>query len=241
MENIFDLPTDTDVTIDQTVDYLDQLVGEGKKFKSPAELAKGKAESDRYIELQKSEVARLKQELAARESVEALITKMKSVSQTPTEPNISPTPGADQNVLDDSSLEARLLSILEKRDATRLTETNVSKVERILGEQFGAKENVQSVLSHKAKELGMTGKQLQQIAETSPEAFLKLIDANVPHTPMAGAAPRSGVNTTANQTSGLRNAAFYEKMKRENPKQYFDSKTTVQQLKDARELGDKYY
>lgn len=87
----------------------------------------------------------------------------------------------------------------------------------------------------------MTGKQLQQIAETSPEAFLKLIDANVPHTPMAGAAPRSGVNTTANQTSGLRNAAFYEKMKRENPKQYFDSKTTVQQLKDARELGDKYY
>lgn len=239
MENIFDLPTDTDVTIDQTVDYLDQLVGEGKKFKSPAELAKGKAESDRYIELQKSEVARLKQELAARESVEALITKMKSVSQTPTEPNISSTPGADQNVLDDSSLEARLLSILEKRDATRLTETNVQKVTRILDEQFGA--DVPIVLTHKAKELGMTGKQLQQIAETSPEAFLKLIDANVPHTPMAGAAPRSDVNTTANQTSGLRNAAFYEKMKRENPKQYFDSKTTVQQLKDARELGDKYF
>lgn len=241
MENIFDLPTDTDVTIDPSVDYLDQLVGEGKKFKSPSELAKGKAESDRYIEFQKTEVARLKQELAARESVETLITKMKSVSQTPTEPNVSSTPGAGSEVLDDSSLEARLLSILEKRDATRLTETNVSKVERVLGEQFGAKENVQAVLNKKSRELGMTGKQLQQIAETSPEAFFKLIDADVPHTPMAGAAPRSGVNTTANSTTGLRNAAFYEKMKRENPKQYFDAKTTVQQIKDARELGDKYF
>lgn len=52
MSNLFDTVSDDEiVTLDDSVDYVAELVGEGKKFREIKDLAKGKVESDRYIEV----------------------------------------------------------------------------------------------------------------------------------------------------------------------------------------------
>lgn len=239
MDNIFDLPTD-DVTIDQEVDYVEQYVGENKKFKDVAGLARGKAESDKYIDVLKKKYEELQRELNSRESVEAMITKIKTPAQEAQQSQQQAVTPAGQTQ-DDDSIEARLEALLNKREATRSSETNLQTVTRVMTEQFGPEATL--VLAKKARDLGMTGSELQAIAQRNPQAFFKLTDiSQEAPIPQGSSMPRSSVNSTAQQTvGGLKNDAYYQKMKRENPKQYFDPKTTVEQIKMAKELGDRYY
>lgn len=239
MDNIFDLPTE-DVTIDQEVDYLEQYVGENKKFKDVPSLAKGKAESDKYIEVLKNKYDELKRELDSRESVETLITKIKGTTQETQQTQTQSAPPVTQTN-DNDSIEARLEALLARREATRSSDTNLQTVNRIMTEQFGQEATL--VLAKKARELGMTGPELQAIAQRNPQAFFKLTDISTEaNVPMGSSMPRSSVNSTAQQTSGgIKNDAYYQKMKRENPKLYFDPKTTVEQIKSAKELGDRYF
>src|SRR6478752_10635011 len=61
--NILDNTNQPDpVQIDPNKNYLEELVGEGRKFKSPEELARGKAESDLYIEHMKGRMDELRQD-----------------------------------------------------------------------------------------------------------------------------------------------------------------------------------
>jgi len=50
-ENLMADQPDTIDTIDPSKNYLAELVGEGKKFKTQEDLARGKAESDAYIKI----------------------------------------------------------------------------------------------------------------------------------------------------------------------------------------------
>ena len=49
-ENLLDAALDLD-TVDPNKNYLTELVGDGKKFKTQEELARGKYESDLYLSL----------------------------------------------------------------------------------------------------------------------------------------------------------------------------------------------
>src|SRR5882762_1576622 len=46
--------------LDSNKAYLEQLVGEGKKFKTAEDLARGKAESDSFIEIMKARMDELR-------------------------------------------------------------------------------------------------------------------------------------------------------------------------------------
>src|SRR5690242_15072647 len=61
---------------DPNADPLELLVGEGKKFKTPQDLAKGKMESDKFIVQLQKEQAALREELNKRLSVEEFVEKM---------------------------------------------------------------------------------------------------------------------------------------------------------------------
>lgn len=238
MTNIFDVvPQEEVVTIDENVDYVAELVGEGKKFKEVKDLARGKVESDRYIDILKKKNDELIKELNTRTSLDTFLDQMKAQKETnshvaePVQPN-----GQQTQALDDSSLEAKLNDLLARREAQRTQETNVDKVTRVLTEQYG--NDAQLVINHKAQEVGMSPKELQQLASRSPQAFFKLVGVSesAPQS-QHPVAPRSGVNSLAQpQSSGLRDSKYYENMKRTDPKKYFDDKTTVAMMRDRAEL-----
>ena len=243
MDELFqEVNTDEVVTIDENADYLAELVGEGKKFKTPHDLARGKAEADRYIEVLKAKMADLEKEVNTRKSLEAFKTELEALKNpAPVETPIVSTPDTPQ-ALDESRLESLLEQLLQKKEVQRARETNAQKVSRVLEENFGPK--AQAVLNEKARELGMGLSELKGIAQTSPAAFFRLVGAqegNSRPAPISGI-PTGSVNVGAPESITARGKSYYEKLKREQPKLYNDPKVTSQMIQDMAKLGrERFY
>lgn len=230
------------VTIDQNADYLAELVGEGKKFKTVHDLARGKAEADRYIELLKKQNEELKKEVNTRTSLDSFKTALEELRKPaqPTQVESQPlsTPDSQAPKFDESSLEALVESVLQKKEAQRAQETNAQKVSRVLEENFGS--NAQAVLNQRARELGMSLSDLKEISLRSPQAFFRLVGAQegAQRPANTGAVPFGSVNLDApTQISPVRGRSYYERMKREQPALYNDPKTTTAMIQDMARLG----
>ncbi len=237
MEDIFaELASDEIVTIDDSKDYLSELVGEGKKFKDPQSLAKGKAESDAYIALLLKQKDELVKELNTRTSLDGFLDKMKSQREAPA---VVDTPVTEVAQLDDATLEQKLADLLSKREAQKTSETNAERVKRVLLDQFGDKAQV--LINNKARELGMSTQDLKSLATRSPSAFFTLVGVQENQERQAAGSPvaRPSVNSFATPVSQVKNRAFYEKMKRDDPKKYFAPATTSEMMRSMAECRDK--
>lgn len=232
---------DDDITLSDDVDYFAELVGDDKKFKDPKALAKGKAEADRYIELLKKQLADANAELNTRTSLDSFLTQMKDKpqGQAPVQPSPVP-PASDIGALDESKLEERLMQILAKREAAKMSETNTERVTRVLSEQLGS--NQSTFIKQKSAELQMPVAELEAFAIKSPAAFFRLVGISEER-PNNGnpVVPRSGVNSSSvPSTGGVKNKAYFEKLKQTDPKTYRDPKTTGEMMRamaDCRARG----
>lgn len=238
MENIFDVTTDDIPTMDENVDYVEQLVGEGKKFRDLQGLARGKAEADATIEMLKKKADELQQELKTRMTFADLLTELKGNKAPQQEDVVTPPSEPQHSKLDDSDIETRLEKILAEREAKKTHETNVEKVKRVMIEQFG--DDTSLVIKKKAQELNMSPADLQDLAVRSPSAFFSLVGVAPERSGDSFSAPRNQVNL-GNQQTGVRNAKYYEQMKRVDSKKYFSNETTTQMIKDRATLGAKFY
>lgn len=234
MSDIFEVVTEPEVTMSEDVDYYTELVGEGKKFKSEKDLARGKAEADQYIELLKKKNDELLKELNTRTSLDAFLDKMKT-KEEPIVPEVAAPQGGDKAALDDSEIEQRILKALEQREASKAQETNIERVTRVMQEQFG--DSTQLVINKRAKDLGIPVNELKVMAAKSPSAFFTLV--GISETPTPGQAPaiaRSGVNNSGSPVAaGVKNKAYYDKLKLSDPKKYFDQKTTTEMMRSMAE------
>lgn len=243
--NLFEtLEPEDHPTLDETKNYLEELVGDGKKFKTVDDLAKGKALADQTVEILKTRLDETRKELETRMSLETFKTELEALRKQPSPPTEQEDVLPDvqkQELLNDSKLEALVDSLLERRDQKRRAETNIEKVSRVLQENFG--DQAKLVLNRKAQELDVPLADLQSIAVKSPTMFFQLIGAS--ETPQQGQrpiVPKSQVNLNPPQNfSPSRGRSYYERLKRENPKEYFDQKVTVQMMKDMAALGKEKF
>lgn len=235
MDDLFaPLPTDAP-TLDDQKDYFADLVGEDKKFKTPQELAKGKAHSDMFIEVLKKKADDLQAELKTRMSLEQFMTQM--AERKPAEP-AQPvlTPDTHPANLDAQSIEALVAEAIARREASKISETNKDRVSRVLQEQLG--DQAQRAVNLKAQTLGMSTKDLQDLAVRSPQAFFGLMGINEgPRETFNTRVPVNTVQTNQQPNSGLHGKSFYEAMKRNDPKKYMSNETTVSMVKDMEKLG----
>lgn len=240
MDDLFVEQTTTTETIDEGRNYLEELVGDDKKFKSVEDLARGKAEADAYIQTLTQRLDEQKNQGATLSSLKELLSEIKTKrEETPKEePQPSVTPDAGTQV-DPNTLKELLESMLNEREQTRVRETNSQKVQRVLEENFGAQAT--AVLNQKARELGMSLNELKDLSMKTPTAFFRLVGAQEGAQKPAVGVPlaQPGIRTASpSQTSqGARGKSYYDNLKRTNPKLYFDQKTTVQMHKDMQALG----
>lgn len=240
MDDLFSTVSDDTVTSDESVDYFNELVGEGKKFKSEKDLARGKWESDQYIARLKEQLEKTKEELSKRAAMEELYSKLKSDGNATRQDELPVTP--DRQGVNEDELEAKVSALLEKREKERSLETNMGRVTRVLEETFGNSNAANSALNKVARETGMSMNDIRDLAQRSPDAVFKLVGITEgTRTPAAPTAPRGTVVTGLGNSGSVRNAAYYERMKVTDPKKYFSDATTVEMMKDRRTLGDKYY
>lgn len=233
MSDIF-TPVDEDQVIAEN--SYERLVGEGKKFKDNEALARSKEESDRFIARLQAELEEAREATRKSLTLEEVQTKILEAVKTPVAPPQPPeTPPAKTG---EDSIENIVSSLLEKKESERLAKTNREKVTEALRQKFG--NDVQLHLNQKAKELNLPLDYLAKVANDSPAAFFRLIGLeNTAPTPTAPA-PRSSVSSPAPAQSGVRNKAYYDKLKATDPVKYFSQEVRMQQYKDMTALGDNY-
>jgi hypothetical protein len=237
----------TEPQIDQTKNYLEELVGEGKKFKSPEDLAKGKFHSDQMIEIQnrrldemRADYLALKADYDARAKLEEIMDQYKNSSQKPSNEHPVKTE-IQQPLYDPKQIEAQIAEQVRRLKSDEIQEQNFNTVRKTLTERFG--NNYKNVLKQQAVELDLSDEAVEALARRSPKAFFKTFGLDTPvQTDTFQTPPQSSVRSDnfKPQNTKKRTWSYYQELKKSNPTAYRDPKTATQMIKDYEELGQAF-
>lgn len=211
--------------------YIEELVGEGKKFKSIEDLAKGKLTSDSYIKVMERQQDELRQmylkereENIARAKIEDLLNQSRLTSNENPVKEVSPSPPP----VDIESLLDRKLS---ERERERTAQDNFKTVQSKLREVLG--NNYQETLKQQMQDLDLSLDYINDLARKSPKALFKTL--GIDDTPMMKdpfrAPPRSS-NTFSPTGEKKRTWTYYQEMKKTDPSRYASRETNIQIQKD---------
>ena len=219
------------------VEQLVTLKGNGK-FADPEVTAKSKIESDNHIANLEKQLEELRSDLDNRLSAEDVLKQveekstqlsslMEKASQVPTDTKVDPT-----------ELENLIQNSLSKREAQSARERNLTQAQEKATELFG--EALDSTVTTKAQELGLSVEDMLETAAKSPVAFLTMLGTPSGPSPSV---PRNQVNTASESFSGAntRDYNYYSAMRKENPKAYYTPKVQMQMQRDSIALGDKFF
>jgi len=217
------------------------LVGEGKKFKSPEDLAKGKVEADRFIAQLQSELAELRNEGATRARLEEIVDRLTSqeraqegLNQEPNQRSFESPNSQPQS--SQADIERLIDQRITKREQRQTAEQNKRTVIDNLKQTFGS--DYLAKLEARRAELGLEQSEMDNLAARSPNAFMALVAPNQkPQSPSAP--PSSQVSTQAllNNHQASQAApgtkAFYDALKKSDPNRYWSTEVQWQMHKDA--------
>lgn len=232
--------------LDPSKDYFSELVGEGKKFKDEKALARGKYEADQTIEHFKKIQDEMRKDLLeaqAREKAGATLQeiydrldKAQKTEHTSSTPNVNTSPTSlTPDEVKNLSRKEYLQLMAEQKE-----KENFDKVQVKLRERLGP--NFQASLNEQREALGLTAEEINAMAKRSPEVFFRTFGLNQqPQQDNFNAPPR---NTQRNDTFAPRTEkrtwAWYQELKKRDPKAYWDPKIVTQRLKDAQDLGPEF-
>jgi len=231
-----DLLADTPV---EPKNFLAELVGPDKKFKDPEALARGKYEADRFIEIKNkqyddlvSEYGKLLDESKQRAKLEEVISDLETKLASST----TPIAKADPQPKDPIDIDSILDKKLSERERANKQQANYDTVRTKLKEQFG--DNYAPVVRKRIEELGLSPEQFNQWAREAPTAVLNALGTNQPREGFE-APPRSN-RTFKPVTEQKRTWSYYQELKKNNPKVYYDKSIMNQMLQDAENLGAEF-
>lgn len=236
MGNLFENTTPITPDLDDEKDYYAELVGEGKKFKDEKALAKGKAKSDEHIALLERELAEKDAELAKRLTFEDLLTKIKEPPSTP----VQPAMGERNSEVDESAIDeiiSRKLTAYEKQSKAQ---KNVEEVVKTLKDTWG--NSFPQRLKEKAAELEVSESFLQQVAETNPKAFIKLVAPERAPVSSGLTPPRSSVQLSSGDSPGpdYKPYSYFKQMLLSKDPAERARYKSAEVLREMHRLTDKY-
>ncbi len=239
--SIFDEPTPVveqgKPAVGEQPNFLDQLVGDGKKFKTVEDLAKGKAESDSMIDAMKAENTELKTKQQEQDYAKNLLEQIKekaTVAPVSPEPMNKSTEGGGNTLPKPEDIESLIDGMLSKRDKVAIVQSNLGEVKTKLVELYGTE--AQAKVTERAKALRVDVSYLDEMAAASPTSFFAIMGEapKASHNPIisgAGGAPTGGTE---------RDASFYYKMYKENKNLWKSPAMQAQMIKDKNDLGTRY-
>lgn len=214
----------------------EDLVGEGKKFKSVDDLAKGKAEADAYIERLKAEVAERDRRLSEAVNAEAEIAKLReemaTARQEPKQGNQPVQPSQPEK-----DIEALVEESITRAEQRRSQAQNVKEANKLMIDQFGDPVKAGAEVSKRATELGLSVDDLRGIAARSPSAFKRLVLGDTPVDPSThvdltrSTVSPQGIIEAPRQTANPGTKEFFNEILRKDPRAYMDPKTQAAILK----------
>lgn len=228
---------------EEIIPTFEDLVGEGKKYADNEALAKSKYHADKHISNLENELRELREDLSKREQVQDLISKFEQKLGTST-PREEPTP-VEQPVetnkgLSEQDVQSLVDKYVSEKETKRTREGNIDDAKKKLRELYGDK--YADILKARSQELGMSIERMTELAAESPNALIKLVSDNHDKkedlvSPLRG----SRIQSSAQPKGDVRNYAYWQKMRKENPRLYHDPKMSWQRMKDSSDMGDAFY
>ncbi len=223
--------------------YVEQLVGEGKKYASVEEAIKGLAFAQDHIKNLEQEQAALRDEYNKALTTAEVLERVRE-RQPPTPPvtppaQVTPTPP----VAETPDLDERIRDNIRKTREEETLKANITEVATRLVAIYGSEEKANEVVKAKAAELGVSVEFLQDVAAKSPKALFAQLGVSVDSL-NTNIAPRSEINVGISPNRGAPKPgtmAAYEELRKTDPKMYWTPRIQTQLHKDALEKGSAFY
>lgn len=236
-----DLFNDSNVDNDDVEDNLevtiDDLVGEGKKYRDANALAKSRIEADKYIKKLEAEHQQMREDLTSRQALAALVDEIKASKKTEQTSNPPPQVG-DERSKQPEDVEELVKKLLAQKETETKLSRNQELVKQKLTEQFGS--NFNSVVHKRAQELGVDIQYMNRLAAEAPQALLALFSKSSGDNEVFSGGNNIRTEALAHRPSGDRDWAHYQKLKKSDPTKYWDKATQRLMFEDMKRLGDKF-
>lgn len=161
-----------------------------------------------------------------REMVAAMDERLKNMEKISEVLNKS---GQEQDVsnqdtnLDEDALVGKVIENLSKQEAEKRMEANWNSVVSKVEEQFG-KQHVNEKVKEAARINGLSVSDMKETARKSPQAFYKLMGLESGQQ-QRGAPQPTRSNMAAPETNNEKDFAYYSRLMRENPREYWKADT----------------
>lgn len=234
---------------------LESLVGDGKKFKTVDDLAKGKMEADDYIKQLQAETAEfrkmLEQNTERDQKLDQIFERMSTMTdqRTPASSPSQHTTDPTSNKADEKKdlftsqeeLDQYVTRLIEGRETASKASSNLSEVQQKLEEKF--KDKSAEFVQKRANELNITVGEMKALAEKSPSAFYRMMDMDSEKSSSLTFAENISSPEMSSKTNEgtLRNRDWWNNQRREKGSRWF-FKPENQKLyfADASNLGSKF-
>lgn len=239
--DVFEAPNQTT----NTEDVITTLVGEGKKFKSVEDLAKGKLQADSHIakiEAENRDLRKAVEDLKTQSNQQVALTELVEALK-----NKQSTDGNPQ-ALDLEQLTGIVRNVNKEERENQIRTANRNRVnEEILKIAGGDVGKAREIVTQRASELGLDLDTIRSLSERSPSAILAIL--NVTSNQSKNDPPpatKAGVNTQAlfnGNTTDAKPNSYYSELRRKMgvAKFYADTKLQAKMFADAEKLGDKFF
>lgn len=216
------------------------------KDKPREELEAAKAESDLYIKTLTARLDDLKKDyLDIREQHQAS-TQLKELIDRLEK---APKPGQEDSrdtqreevppALKPEDIETLVSHKFSEHQRALKQQENFVSVQAKLREQLG--ENYQEVYKQRLDNLGLTKEFADDLAKNYPTAFMNTFGLNQTKSNFDVNLPRSSVRPSSfAPKTQKRDWAYYQELKKTNPRLYLDPKIAIQMHDDAIALGDEF-
>jgi hypothetical protein len=242
------MTTETNPFVETTIDEtpsevtLAHYMGEGKKYRDEAAVARAISEKDSFIARLQRENEGLRNELNSKTTLEEFMTRMEAKKDlglsnggdTLRQEPVTETVGLTQEDIN-RILEEKLGSMT----AAQVKAANLQASLDLINTVWGG--NAQIELNKKAQELGVKVDDLREQAEKNPKLFAAMVGLNTAQQ-SAPRGPTANVDASKFQpTTTDKNYAYYKRLQKESPSTYWTPAVQNQMHKDAIALGDRFY
>lgn len=219
------------------------------KDKTKEEILEAKINSDLFIRTKNAQFDDLKKDyLELRERHQAgtelkeLIDQLKSKPQEDDNSQLHPQ-GNNQPAIKSEDIDAlvnqRISEQLTAHQKALAQKENFNAIQAKLKEHFGS--DYQNAYKQRLDSLGLSHEFADDLAKNHPSVFMKTFELDTPKQQSNVSLPRSTQRPSSFAPNApVRNWAYYQEMKKTNPKLYLDPKIAVQMDADAQALGDDF-
>lgn len=227
--------------VEPSVDVgLNDLVGEGQKYKTPDDLAKAYAHLERHSKTVERENAEIRARLDVieanpnpKEDEDNKGRESAPVGDNPpTPPKEAPDPSENGDFRSQIREEVKALNEAERAKA------NIEAAAQRMVEVYGDTAKANEAVVKRAGELGVSVEWLRDSASRSPSAFYATMGISQG---ASQSTPASHPGARLPNDSNVKNFEYFDKIRKDNPKLYFSAANQSEMMAEARRQGSDFY